>query len=70
VEAKATDESGISKLSILIDGKIVKTCSAVATCTYSWNPGRISAGPHIIEATAIDSSVSSLTGTVLITVTK
>lgn len=70
VSVSATDTSGISKIDVVIDGKIMKTCSLVTLCSYSWNTNRISAGSHVIEGIVTDASPTANKGQAKITVTK
>lgn len=70
VSASASDTSGIARIDITIDGTIVKTCSAVQSCTYSWMTRKVTAGQHTITASAIDNSPQKNRAETSISVTK
>ena len=44
---------GVSTISILADGRLLKTCSSVTSCTVSWRGKSIVEGTHTIIATAV-----------------
>ncbi len=67
VTANADDISGISTITIAVDGVKVKLCSAVATCTYSWSMNLAKSGSHTISVTAKDKSAAGNTSTKTIT---
>lgn len=70
VTVQADDESGISQIDISIGGKRVKSCTAINTCTYTWNTGRLSKGTHTVSATAFDASPQKNRTDTEVTVTK
>src|SRR5439155_23536153 len=51
VSISATDNIGVSSVSISIDNIVVSTSTS-----YSWNTSNYAAGYHIIKATAIDAA--------------
>ncbi len=70
IQVSASDTNSISNINISIDGAILKSCSMVTSCSYSWTYTKASAGIHTIGATAIDNSLSKNKSTTSITVTK
>jgi hypothetical protein len=70
VAASASDASGISKITLAIDGTLVKTCLAATSCSYSWNMKSTTTGTHSITATATDNAVDHNTASVTASVTK
>lgn len=71
VSASATDASGIAKMELSIDGKVVKTCnSGASSCSYTWNLAKAAVGYHTISAAAIDRSAQMNRGETQLVVTK
>jgi hypothetical protein len=70
IDVVASDASGIGKIEILFDGKLMKTCTGVTTCSYSPNKRTLSVGSHTIEAIATDNSTAANKGTTKITATR
>lgn len=66
ISVSATDASGIGSIVIKTDATTAKTCTNVATCSYTWSGKSISAGSHTISATATDKAGNSATATVTI----
>jgi len=54
INVTASDLSGISKIEIYLDNKILKTCTNVTTCSYNQNAGKLTLGVHYITAIAYD----------------
>jgi Leucine-rich repeat (LRR) protein len=53
IQASATDDNGVSKLELYIDGSKVATCAA-SVCTYTWDTLSFSNDKHIIATLAYD----------------
>jgi Leucine-rich repeat (LRR) protein len=53
IQASATDDNGVSKLELYIDGSIVATCAA-SVCAYTWDTLSFSNDKHVITALAYD----------------
>jgi len=70
ISANASDTSGIARIELSIDGSLVKTCSGVSSCTYSWMTRKATAGQHTIRAVAIDNSPQQNRSETSITVSK
>ncbi|MDP2672116.1 MAG: Ig-like domain-containing protein [Candidatus Daviesbacteria bacterium] len=59
VNASASDNIGLTTISIFVDGSIVTACSVSGTssnCSYSWDSISVSNGSHTIQSKALDSS--------------
>ncbi|HET6372919.1 MAG TPA: Ig-like domain-containing protein, partial [Candidatus Polarisedimenticolia bacterium] len=70
ITAAASDASGIAQLRILLDGKVVKSCSA-ATCSTKLSSGGMTSGSHTITAIATDKGgPPANTASVSVTVSK
>jgi len=67
VTAKATDNVGVTSLSISVDGTVVSTTN-LGSISYKWNTKKVASGSHTITATAKDAAGN--TGTSTITVKK
>jgi hypothetical protein len=67
VAAKATDNVGVTSLSIAVDGAVVSTTN-LGSISYKWNTRKLASGSHTITATAKDAAGN--TGTSTITVKK
>ncbi len=70
IQASASDASGIARIELFVDGKLMRTCSSVTSCTYSWTYSRATAGAHTIKAVAIDKSTNANRAETTISVTK
>ncbi len=70
IQVSASDTNSISNINISVDGVILKSCTLVTSCSYSWTYTKASTGIHTIGATAIDNSLSKNQSTTSITVTK
>ncbi len=70
VSATASDASGIQKIDLYIDNKLMKTCTGVTGCTYSWSISKVSSGSHTIRVVAVDASVQRNLSETQITVKK
>lgn len=70
ITATASDATGVAAIDVLVDGKVMKTCSAATTCSYTWSYRKAAAGAHTVEATATDTSTSANKSTARVTVTK
>jgi hypothetical protein len=68
ISASSSDASGISLIELLVDGVVVKTCSAVTSCAGSIQVSGLSAGTHVISAKATD--IKGNTATTQVSVTK
>lgn len=55
INVTATDNKGVIKIQIYLDGTIVKT-GTVATLSYSWNVKKARTGVHTIYAKAYDAA--------------
>ena len=55
VNVSATDNIGVTQVSIYIDGILQSTLSA-APYSYNWNTRRLTSGTHIITAKAWDAA--------------
>jgi hypothetical protein len=71
ISATATDPSGISKIEIRVDNKLVKSCKT-ASCNYRWSIAKTTAGTHTIAVTVADKSpnLNKTTQTVTVSVVK
>lgn len=58
----------VSKMEILIDGSIVKSCRNSNSCETNWSLSRVSSGQHTIQANA--TNTASQTGSASVAVTK
>ena len=70
IQANASDNVGLSTISIFIDGSVVTVCSVSGTtssCSYTWDSTAVANGNHTIQAKALDSS-SNLGESTIITV--
>jgi subtilisin family serine protease len=48
--------TGVSNIKIYVDNILVKTCTGVSSCTYTWNVKKTAAGLHVLKGTATDKS--------------
>jgi hypothetical protein len=55
IQVQASDNVGISKLELYIDGAL-KMVTNSSTLTWSWNTVKVSKGQHVIAAKAYDAS--------------
>lgn len=55
VNVTASDNVGVTKVELYIDGKLFGT-STTATTSFSWNIGRVSAGAHTLQVYAFDAA--------------
>jgi hypothetical protein len=55
VNVTASDNVGVTKVELYIDGKLFGT-SASATTSFSWNIGRVTAGAHTLQVYAFDAA--------------
>lgn len=70
ISATATDASGISRISIIIDGRTLTTCKNSTRCDYRLRLSLIPAGQHTILVTAKDKSAAANVASKAVTVTK
>lgn len=71
VTVTATDESGISSITIYIDNKAAKTCTSVNSCSYDWGMNnKVTAGSHTIRVLAKDKAPTANAAEVSIQVIK
>jgi|GEM_PF-6471919 len=70
VNATATDASGIAKIEVYIDDKVIKTCSADTTCGFKYSGSSLTTGTHTIKAKATDKSSNANTATISIQITR
>jgi hypothetical protein len=70
ISTSASDASGISKIDIYLDTKLVKSCLKQTTCEVSTSTSSLAKGTHTIKANAYDNSINKNLGTVSISVTK
>lgn len=66
VTASASDNVGVSSVSFTIDGSL-KSTSATAPYSYSWNTTGLAGGVHTIVATAKDAAGNTTTSSVAVT---
>src|SRR5690349_19435230 len=67
VAINASDNSGVSSVTVSLDGSIV-TSFAVAPYAFTWNTLALADGTHVLSATARDAKGNSSTSTVSVTV--
>lgn len=67
IQASATDNRGISRMELFIDGVLKQTTSS-ATLNYTWSTLKLSAGAHVILVKACD--LSNLCSTAQVTVNR
>lgn len=53
-EAKASDDKAVAQLSLILDGKTVKTCAAATVCQQKVNTGKLAVGSHALVVEALD----------------
>lgn len=70
ISASAVDTTGVGKMEILVDDKLVKTCTTGSSCVYTWNFVKAARGLHAIKVVATDNSPQLNRGEATITVTK
>lgn len=70
IKAKASDDSGIKKITILFDGKVIKTCNSTTSCKYTYNTKSVSSGNHSIVISAYDKSANNNVASTTINVIK
>jgi len=68
--ASASDPSGIASIVISFDGKVLKTCTLTASCSYSLSNKTIAAGTHTVSVVATDNSVNHNVASATVSVTK
>ena len=56
INVKASDNVGVSKIELFIDGVFKSAVSSGTTLSYNWNTNKVLRGPHIISAKAYDSA--------------
>lgn len=56
IKTTASDTSGISKINIYFDGKLIKTCTSTTSCSYTYSTRKITSGTHKIDVYAYDKS--------------
>jgi hypothetical protein len=66
ITVSATDNVGVSQVSIYLDG-VLKTTDTSAPYSYNWNTRKSSAGTHTIKATAWDAAGNSTTTSITVT---
>jgi len=62
VSVTASDNVGVTKVQLLIDGKLLAT-STQATTTFTWNTSKLSKGSHYVQAQAFDAAGNSTRST-------
>jgi hypothetical protein len=55
VNADASDDVGVARIEIYLDGAIKQTCAA-STCSWSWNTAASSNGAHTLQSKAFDAA--------------
>ncbi len=70
VSATANDSSGISAITLSMDGIVIKTCSNVSTCTVNYSSTKLTKGSHTVTATAADKASPANTSTTSVQVIK
>ena len=70
IRATATDTSGVSRISIILDGHTLTTCKNTTKCEYRLRLSYIPSGNHTILVTAKDKSAAGNVASKAVTVTK
>jgi hypothetical protein len=68
VAASASDNVAVTRLDILVDGKLYKTCSTCST-SFQWNAGKLTKGSHTLQGVAYDAA-GNCTRSAVVTVYK
>lgn len=68
IKTVASDDTSVHQITIAFDGKIIKTCLDVTSCSANQSVKQIKAGTHVITASAIDPTGN--VGTASVTITK
>ena len=58
VHVTASDDAGVSRVDLAVDGKFYARSSS-ATPVFSWNTNKLSGGPHTLQAVAYDAAGNS-----------
>ena len=56
IQVSASDNVGVAKIQIFIDGVLKKECLNTTSCNYNWKTGSESSGQHTITAKAFDAA--------------
>jgi hypothetical protein len=63
ITVSATDNVGVAKIELYIDGALKSSISGSTTLTYNWNTVKVSPGNHMIVAKAYDAAQNAGTTT-------
>jgi hypothetical protein len=63
ISASASDNRGISSLSVYVDG-VLKSSGNVSSTSFNWNTNKVAIGAHTISAVATDTSGNRSTSTI------
>jgi len=66
ISASASDNRGISNLSLYVDG-VLKSSGNVTSTSYNWNTNKVAKGAHTVSAVAADTSGNRSTSTISVT---
>ncbi len=64
VSVSSSDNIGVTKAELYIDGKLVATSSS-GSFNYNWNLKNVAAGPHTLQSKAYDAAGNSASSTVV-----
>jgi hypothetical protein len=64
VYVTATDNVGVTRVDLLVDGKVYSTSSS-GTAVFSWNTSKVSRGSHSLQAIAYDAAGNSSSSAVV-----
>ena len=64
VSVVASDNVGVASVDLLVDGKQFAN-SSLAVPTFTWNTGKLKAGPHTLQAVARDAAGNSTRSSVV-----
>ena len=66
IKATATDNVGVSSLTVSVDGKVVASTNT-GSVSYSWNTRKVPSGSHTISAVARDGAGNQTTASIVVT---
>jgi hypothetical protein len=67
ITATATDNVGVSMISIYLDNNLMKVCPSATSCLYKWSTSKTSTGQHVIRVTASDTQNNQAEASVTVT---
>ncbi|MBT1076187.1 Ig-like domain-containing protein, partial [Geobacter grbiciae] len=62
----ASDNVGVSRIELYIDGKLATSKTGITSLTYSWNTRKITTGAHTILSKAFDATGNTATTSITI----